>query len=329
MATPQPPVIPPDVAKLTGPLLLGQFFNWGLFGVLTVQVYFYYLAFPSDRQRQHSLVLCIFALEAIQTLLGTSDGFRILATGWGNVVELDKVGALWFSYPLLNTIVSFIVQLFYAWRIYVLSINNMWLPIIVATLSVVQFIAGAYEASVTHRLGSFSQLATSDIWSGALHLTGSAVCDVVIVVGMSYYLDRSKIGFRRFNALLGKLVRITVETGFLCMALAIVDMALFFAYRRTNYHTVPASVLSKIYSNSLLVVLNTRARMTGDPELESTNFDQSMSLSFYHPSQFQHTTRTMDLVTDESGTCIVNRAQYITLELLAWWDKGAIGSGED
>lgn len=71
---------------------------------------------------------------------------------------------------------------------------------------------------------------------------------------MVYYLKKSQIGFRRFNDFLGKLMRLTMETGALCMAMAIIDLALFLGFEKTNYHTVPASVISKLYSNSLLVV---------------------------------------------------------------------------
>lgn len=33
-----------------GPRLVGLIFNWGLLGVLTTQLYVYYLNFPKDRR---------------------------------------------------------------------------------------------------------------------------------------------------------------------------------------------------------------------------------------------------------------------------------------
>jgi hypothetical protein len=33
-----------------GPRLVGLIFNWGLLGVLTAQLYVYYLNFPKDRR---------------------------------------------------------------------------------------------------------------------------------------------------------------------------------------------------------------------------------------------------------------------------------------
>ena len=71
---------------------------------------------------------------------------------------------------------------------------------------------------------------------------------------MVYYLKKSQIGFRRLNEFLAKLVKLAMETGALCSIFAILDLALFFGFKGTNYHTVPASVISKLYANSLLVV---------------------------------------------------------------------------
>lgn len=71
---------------------------------------------------------------------------------------------------------------------------------------------------------------------------------------MVYYLKKSQIGFHQFNDFLSKLVRITMETGALCSTMALVDLALLLGYRRTNYHTVPAAVISKLYANSVFVV---------------------------------------------------------------------------
>ncbi|CAL1710426.1 unnamed protein product [Somion occarium] len=281
----QLPPIPPVIARLTGPLLIGQFFNWGLFGVLCVQIYIYTLAFPTDRKRQQVLVAVIFIIEALQTLLGTYDAFRILAEHYGDMLELDRVGLLWFTYPFLNTTASCIVQLFYAWRIRVLSFKT-WLPIIIAILSLAQTATGIYEAVVAHEIGVFSKLSQHAAWSEIVHLGGTALCDSIITGCMVYYLKKSQIGFRRFNDFLGKLMRLTMETGALCMAMAIIDLALFLGFEKTNYHTVPASVISKLYSNSLLVLINARAQFAladTDTFADST----TLSLSFVSVSQLR------------------------------------------
>lgn len=70
---------------------------------------------------------------------------------------------------------------------------------------------------------------------------GTAACDVIITASMSYYLIRSRTGFRATNALISKFLQITVETGLVCSAFAIIEIITFLAYGETNYHlAVPA-----------------------------------------------------------------------------------------
>ncbi len=71
---------------------------------------------------------------------------------------------------------------------------------------------------------------------------------------MIWYLHRSNTGFRSTSTLLSKFIRLTLETGFLCAAFAILDLSFYCAFQTNNYHLAPSVPLSKLYSNSLLVV---------------------------------------------------------------------------
>ncbi|KAF9254621.1 hypothetical protein L218DRAFT_1082252 [Marasmius fiardii PR-910] len=98
----QLPPIPPEIVKLTGPIYLGNLFNWGLFGALSIQVYIYYLGFPNDRSIPKTMVGSVYVLELLQTVLATKDGFDYFGAGWGNMIALDQVGILWFSIPVMT-----------------------------------------------------------------------------------------------------------------------------------------------------------------------------------------------------------------------------------
>lgn len=89
----------------------------------------------------------------------------------------------------------------------------------------------------------------SCIWLG-----GTALCDLIIAMAMIYYLTQSRTGFKSTNVLITKVIRVTVETGLICAAFAIIDLSFFLGYRDNNYHLAPSIALSKLYSNSLLVV---------------------------------------------------------------------------
>lgn len=48
--------------------------------------------------------------------------------------------------------------------------------------------------------------------------------------------------------------------------MAIVNLGLFFGFPHTNYYTVPVLIVAKLYSNTLLVVFNSRMRIMGSRE---------------------------------------------------------------
>ncbi|PFH47147.1 hypothetical protein AMATHDRAFT_50523 [Amanita thiersii Skay4041] len=166
---------------------------------------------------------------------------------------LDQVGWQWFSIPLMTGAISAITQIFYAWRIWILS-HRPYIPIVITLLALVQGGAGIWSGVNAKLIGIFSQIQTRNGTSTIVWLVGTAVCDVLIAVCMIYYLSKSRAGFRATNELLVKLIRITVETGLVTAAVAVVDLAMFLAFKDANYHIVPSITLSKLYSNSLLVV---------------------------------------------------------------------------
>lgn len=84
--------------------------------------------------------------------------------------------------------------------------------------------------------------------------------------------------------MLTKLIRLIIETGTItgasyqllrpsvgdvCLFLAVValiDLILFLAFPHATYHTVPAQSLSKLYSNAILVLFNSRVKIRGGRE---------------------------------------------------------------
>ncbi|EIM90625.1 uncharacterized protein STEHIDRAFT_41812, partial [Stereum hirsutum FP-91666 SS1] len=97
--------------------LVGIVLNWFLFGILTVQVYIYYSSFPTDSKRIKILVYGIYLVETAQACTVMSDLCFWFAQGFG---DLNKLTATYISpvdTPMLGSISSLAVQLFYCHRI--------------------------------------------------------------------------------------------------------------------------------------------------------------------------------------------------------------------
>ncbi|KAI0689383.1 hypothetical protein BC835DRAFT_1439531 [Cytidiella melzeri] len=271
--------IPPYIAQLTGPLFLGHLFNWGLFGALTVQVYVYYLSFPKDKTLPKAIVTTCYILELLQTVLSTRDAFRNFATGWGNMEDLDRVGWLWFSVPVMGSIICSMGQLFYAWRIYILSHSRL-ITLLIVAIAMVQLGFGIYSGAHAGIIGHFSGLQATTFKTTAVWLGSAAADDIVIAVCMIYFLRRSNTGFKQTSTLLTKFIRLSCETGLACALFAILDLAFYIRWQNNNYHLAPSIPLSKMYSNSLLVVLNARIKIVGGRNEYKTNSSFTGDLSY-------------------------------------------------
>lgn len=57
----------------------------------------YFQAFPHDRSILKTLVSGVYLLEMTQTLLLTETIWSMLASGFGSLEPLDKIGTTWFS----------------------------------------------------------------------------------------------------------------------------------------------------------------------------------------------------------------------------------------
>ncbi|RDX42206.1 hypothetical protein OH76DRAFT_1318931, partial [Lentinus brumalis] len=234
--------------------LFGHLFNYGLFGVLSVQVYIYYASFPADPKYLKALIYGLFAIECAQVAVATSDAYAVFGAGYGNFEALTGVHLLWMT-PIFSSIVSSSVQCFYAWRIYHLAEKSVYLSVLIVALTQG---SGCMASGITvHLLGSSDAGIQRTRASTTVWLAGSLACDVLIAGSMLFFLSRKKQGLAS-DAMLSRIIRLTVETGVLTATIACIDLVLFLAFPTANYHFAPALVLSKLYSNSFMVLFNNR-----------------------------------------------------------------------
>ncbi|KAF9444812.1 hypothetical protein P691DRAFT_834442 [Macrolepiota fuliginosa MF-IS2] len=135
----------------SGPLVIGYLLTWGLYGVFSVQVYIYFLAFPNDRVINKALVTIVFLLETLQAILVARDMFEAFARGFGDPDAITGLHFSGLSAPIIGGTVGFIVQSFYAFRIRILSSWRV-IPILICCMAVVQCV-GAYISGIRGFIG--------------------------------------------------------------------------------------------------------------------------------------------------------------------------------
>ncbi|KAJ8096243.1 hypothetical protein PM082_011377 [Marasmius tenuissimus] len=98
------------IGAVAGPYILIYCLNWGLFGVLCVQVFLYYLAFSRDRWTLKALAYGVLITEIVQTILITNDAFSKFGLQFTNVKGLAEMKHHWFSIPVLTSISTFVLR---------------------------------------------------------------------------------------------------------------------------------------------------------------------------------------------------------------------------
>ncbi|KAK0201050.1 hypothetical protein DFS33DRAFT_1099023 [Desarmillaria ectypa] len=217
-----------NIPLLTGPLVLAYMWGYGLYGVLLVQLYIYHITFRKDKIGFKIFVWSLFLLETVFTIFTTIAAWHTFGTGWGDPDALTKIDVSWEPLPALNGFIAAMVQSFYVYRIWTLT-KNAWLALVI-------------EAA----------------W-----LSGSAVCDLLITASIVTILYRSKpkAVFSHTTNTVTRLIRYTVETGLLTSVVALCELILWLTNRQYNFHFIGFLILGKLYSNTLLATLNSRALM--------------------------------------------------------------------
>ncbi|KAG5634489.1 hypothetical protein H0H81_001776 [Sphagnurus paluster] len=265
------------VLPLTGPQLLGQLFNYALFGVLAMQVYLYTITFPRDNPKVKALVYVIFLLDISQTALSTHYSWWVLAGGWGNPTQALTLPWSFATVAPIGATIALMVQLFFAWRIRALgNQRKSYIPVIVVIIlasiaSCISIFHGTITATrrkdlrkgrvdsqmlvctVYPRLDLILKLQSMQAW-----LISSIIADATITTTLVYQLStRRATGNELTNNIIHRAIRMSIETGLITCLLAVIELILYF--HAPPWSFIPGVIIGKVYSNSLLATLNSRS----------------------------------------------------------------------
>ncbi|KAJ7340805.1 hypothetical protein DFH08DRAFT_938602 [Mycena albidolilacea] len=278
MASPSFPPPNFDIASITGPMC-----NTALLGCVAIQVYVYVLAFPRDKIVVKALVSfsSIFFKQALlHTTPGTNTG------GWGDPLALLSTPWTLATIPPLTALVSFLVQSFYLWRIWVISSGQKrFIPIlaIIGLTATGSCIAGWYAGIALPNAGSgplaqvnFKRsIKTFDLNPAVTTwLAGAMACDIIITITLVVQLAARRNGaLAATKRITHRAIRMAIETGAVTSVAVTIELALILNASTTSWYFMLGLLITKIYSNSLLASLNSRSPI----------FDSSTT-AFWQPS---------------------------------------------
>ncbi|MBW0502245.1 hypothetical protein O181_041960 [Austropuccinia psidii MF-1] len=248
-------LLAPVLEELTTPFIVGTAFSTFLFGITLAQTYTYFTTFRKDQPVYRWAVIGLLVVDILQTICCEITLWLWFVVDYGATTSALRFPWSFALSPLLCGIATFVVQLFYAYRIYLLANGNRILPLLIAFGSLLQF-AWAVGATAQAFMKPFSSF---HIWSYGvvLWLGGAAAVDLVITISLLLIFKKSKKGFQKTNNLLDRLIALTVKTNGITFTVAVLDL-IFFSMFNNASHAAPNLCLVKLYFNSLLVSLNSR-----------------------------------------------------------------------
>jgi len=289
------PLMAVDYTMTAGPLFLGMLFAGILFGILCVQIYFYYLNFPDDPRVLKMYVMTVFIAELLDQFMDILYGWRLFGSGWGN--PQDLLGLHTVEAPLLplTGIIASLAHAFYCWRIYKLS-HNWILPSGIMLLSMLQMTtAFVYQAFLQASGGTLDAALRIAIRFGIVWLSGATAADIIITITIVILLSRARkrSAFRGTSFMIQSAILFAVETGSATSCCALAELTMFFALNagstNNNVHIIFFQMLSKLYSNSLVAALNSRALTSRKISQQQTfNSDTQFRSTFWSDHNTNH-----------------------------------------
>ncbi|PBK74813.1 hypothetical protein ARMSODRAFT_1013799 [Armillaria solidipes] len=256
---------PAEVAH--GPMLIGFVFNVLLYGIMIAQVYLYYVTYKKDKTWMKAYVAVLFFADSLNTVFDFVYMYRSLIvhfgkliTKWftntanrsiGDVAFLGKADWVFATDPALTGIIAAMVQVFFAWRVKVLT-NNHWFVSIIMLASLAGGsggIATAVEVCLQPQFTLFRNFKSVVI----LWLASECFADIFITVIMR----KHKTGFQASDELVDRVIRLTMQTGLITSVCATLDL-IFYLVDPTGTHLIFNFPLCKLYTNSMMSSLNSR-----------------------------------------------------------------------
>ncbi|PBK67515.1 hypothetical protein ARMSODRAFT_959108 [Armillaria solidipes] len=249
-----------------GGVVISVFLSILLLGAMIVQLYIYFDRYPKDNIWLKVFIVVLFTLDILNSVFTIMWVYKLLIDNFGNLAALNKSDWTVMTDSLLAGIMAGMVQVFFAWKIWVLTRNYFYVGAIV--ICALTSSAGGMATSI----GGFRIIDSAD-WNelrnklyklSLVWLAPAALGDLIITVVITISLQRAKGSIRQTNRVLNRIIRLTMQNGLLTATVALIDLLLILVVEKKPYYLCVAFILPKLYTNSALSSLNARRPHTHD-----------------------------------------------------------------
>ncbi|KAH9920873.1 uncharacterized protein BXZ73DRAFT_104606 [Epithele typhae] len=251
--------LPPSSRNDFGAWLVGSFVGTLLEGMLLQNTITYFRRYPSDSVYLKSWVAIGVLLQTLTTIFTIHSCYFYSVQNF-NTPNILQHGAVWSSklVPIVGSISLLVSESFFGQRAYLLSGTKLRILAATAMAMVVTAIGVAVQA---FEINDLSKSESSGSWLAATAAGLLLAGDIILTSVLIYVFHTSRTGGKRSDTVLDVLIKYTVSSGLLNCVFNLASIALTAAFPRGIIFVATILVSQQVYTNSVLVALNSRRRL--------------------------------------------------------------------
>ncbi|KAI1781654.1 hypothetical protein LXA43DRAFT_1055489 [Ganoderma leucocontextum] len=261
---------------LFGALYIQAFIASILYGITTLQAFFYSQTYRKDPVFLKCYVAIVWILETVHTAFCIQFAYAYLVRNFGDFEYFMTINWGIGGMLICGTLTALMVQAFYVRRVYILSNCNMYLTAFITFFMLSIFGFAVMFVTLTWMYPTWMGL-KMHIPPGttALSLISAVTVDVSIVVTLMWILIRKRHGIpENTKTAVDWILLYLVNTGALTAACRIISVILYTTQKDNLAFLGVQEIQGKLYANSFLGSLNTRSfirrKVEEHPSLETT-----------------------------------------------------------
>jgi len=247
-----------DVGNTIGALHCGLAISLFLFGVVTLQVYFYFEHYPEDVRTLKAMVIVLWIAEALHISLFFHAVYVITINDFLSTTAMTLANPPWSLKLMLvsSAVMDVIVEGYLTYRLRVIS--KRWeIPVTCISLMTLRVVAVTLATRLIFRKGLDTFVHNNKVILG-LSIGALSAVDFVVAASMIYWLSKNKSGFPDSDRIIDRLNEFAIESGLLTFCLGVSTLLTALLMPGNYIWIAILSVHSKAYSNTLLLSLNRR-----------------------------------------------------------------------
>lgn len=248
---------------IIGPTQVGGLLSATLFGCLACQTYLYFARFTSDGLALKITVSAISLLQLGQFVCIITILWTMTVSTYGDPSRLNVLPLAADLTIILSGFTAFIVQSFYAFRLWKLT-RNIFLPILCEIISVVAQTSMLILSARAIYMKDLTTFMDSQIVLISLGWLARGACDFITTAGIAWTLKKKRVSdFSDMVTRVDRLIYWTLETALITSLMSVAMTTLFIVKRQNFVWFGVWLIYPNVVGNSLLASLNRRLLLRG------------------------------------------------------------------